>query len=96
MPRAVLDERAVATKFGASVRLARTTRRWTQAALAERAGISANYMARLERGEVAPSLFVAHRIARALGVSIDDLVVGRPEPPPLVRTKLASALGARE
>jgi transcriptional regulator with XRE-family HTH domain len=57
-----------------SVRL-RTLRReagLTQRALAEAAGLSPNYVARLERGELAPSLDTAARLAGALGVEVPD------------------------
>jgi transcriptional regulator with XRE-family HTH domain len=49
---------------------------WTQAELAERAGLSANYVARLERGELGPSLFVAFRIAEALETQVESLISG--------------------
>lgn len=48
----------------------------TQVQIAERAGLSSNYVARLERGELGPSLFVATRLAEALEVSVDQLVSG--------------------
>ena len=41
----------------------------TQAELAERVGIGMNTIARYERGEMAPSIQIAHGIAEALGVS---------------------------
>lgn len=59
---------------GESIRRARQSHGWTQAALAERAGLSPNYVARLERGELGASLFVATKICDALGVSIDSLM----------------------
>lgn len=68
------EYRAFNTVVGEVIRRARQGHGWTQVMLAERAGLSANYVARLERGELGPSLFVAHRIALALGIGIDALV----------------------
>lgn len=67
------DSRAFASGVGEVIRRERLAHKWTQAALAEHAGLSPNYVARLERGELGPSLFVARRIAEALGISIDML-----------------------
>lgn len=70
-------------------------RAWTQAELAEHASLSSNYVARLERGELGASLWVAHRIARALGTSLDALLANQPVAPALVRTKFARSKGER-
>jgi transcriptional regulator with XRE-family HTH domain len=59
------------------MRRARIDRGITQAELALSAGVGANYIPRLERGEMVPSVEAAWRIARALGVSLDALC-GRP------------------
>lgn len=59
---------------GEGIRRARQERGWTQASLAERARLSPNYVARLERGELGPSLIVAARICGALAIPIDGLV----------------------
>lgn len=72
------DPGEFAGAVGERIRSARQERGWTQAELAERAGLSVNYVARLERGELGPSLFVAHRIAEALRVSLEELVSARP------------------
>ena len=48
----------------------------TQAGLAERAGIGLNSLARYERGEVTPSVEMAHKVAEALGVSLSGLLDG--------------------
>jgi transcriptional regulator with XRE-family HTH domain len=48
-------------------------RGWTQVELAQAAGLSSNYVARLERGEVGPSLFVAQRLCEALDTDLDTL-----------------------
>lgn len=41
--------------------------------LSERAHVSKSYLQRIEAGEAAPSLEVMVRLARALGVPLDDL-----------------------
>lgn len=72
------DPKAFAAGVGDAVRHARQERGWTQAELAERAGFSPNYVARLERGELGPSLFVAHRLCLTLGIDVSALVSSTP------------------
>jgi transcriptional regulator with XRE-family HTH domain len=72
------DPKAFAAVVGESVRRARHGLGWTQAQLAAAAGFSANYIARLERGELGPSLFVASQLCDALGVEVGFLL----RPPP--------------
>ena len=55
-----------AARFGEGIRAARQSRSWTQVKLAEAAGLSSNYVARLERGELSASLFVAFQLCTAL------------------------------
>jgi transcriptional regulator with XRE-family HTH domain len=62
-----------AQQLGRRMRRARIDRGITQAELALSAGVGANYIPRLERGEMVPSVEAAWRIARALGVSLDAL-----------------------
>ena len=68
------EHRSFNTTVGEAIRRARQEHGWTQAFLAEQAGLSPNYVARLERGELGPSLFVASRICEALTIEIDSLV----------------------
>ena len=49
----------------------------TQAALAEKAGVGVNTIARYERGEMQPSLKNAHVIARVLGCTEAELLSGQ-------------------
>ena len=70
------DPNEFAATVGESMRRMRQEHGWTQAELAERAGLSANYVARLERGELGPSLFVAFRIAEALETQVESLISG--------------------
>jgi ribosome-binding protein aMBF1 (putative translation factor) len=80
------EHQAFNATVGEAIRRARRERGWTQAALAERARLSPNYVARLERGELGPSLHVAHRLCEALRISLDALVV----PPGAVPAKRSS------
>jgi transcriptional regulator with XRE-family HTH domain len=68
------DSGDFATGVGERIRVARQHKGWTQVELADAAGLSSNYVARLERGELGASLFVAMRIAEALGITLDGLV----------------------
>jgi transcriptional regulator with XRE-family HTH domain len=62
-----------AKQLGRRMRRARIERGITQTELAAAAEVGANYVPRLERGEMVPSVEAAFRIARALGVSLDSL-----------------------
>jgi transcriptional regulator with XRE-family HTH domain len=74
-PEAAQDEHlAFNTVVGEGIRKARQEHGWTQAFLAEQARLSPNYIARLERGELGPSLFVANRICEALAIDLEVLV----------------------
>lgn len=77
-PRPAGDEqdehRSFNVTVGEAIRRARQEHGWTQAHLAEQAGLSPNYIARLERGELGPSLFVANRICGALAIDLEALV----------------------
>ena len=48
----------------------------TQAALAEQVGVGVNTIARYERGEMEPSLKIAHAIAGVLGCTEAELMNG--------------------
>ena len=67
------DSDAFTAAVGEAIRRARQERGWTQVELAEKAGLSSNYVARLERGEVGPSLFVAQKLCEALDTDLDAL-----------------------
>ena len=77
-PEEAQDEhQAFNTVVGEGIRRSRQEHGWTQAFLAEQARLSPNYIARLERGELGPSLFVANRICEALDIDL-ELLVGPP------------------
>ncbi len=67
------DPKAFAAVVGEAVRRHRQTLGWTQVQLAEAAGLSPNYVARLERGGRGASLFVAHQLARTLRIAVNEL-----------------------
>jgi len=60
--------------FGRAVKYAREERGLTHRKLAESAHIADKYLSRIELGLATPSVYVASRLARALGVSLDTLV----------------------
>lgn len=68
------DPKGFNVNVGEAIRRVRQEHGWTQAFLADQAGLSPNYIARLERGELGPSLFVAHRICEALQIDLVALV----------------------
>ncbi len=70
------DPKVFAGVVGESVRRARQSLGWTQAQLAEFSGFSPNYIARLERGELGPSLFVANQLCSTLGIEVEALLQG--------------------
>jgi transcriptional regulator with XRE-family HTH domain len=74
LPPDELDPRGLASVVGASIRGLRQERGWTQVDLATAWSLSPNYIARLERGELGPSLLVALQIAGALGVDVNTLI----------------------
>jgi transcriptional regulator with XRE-family HTH domain len=61
---------------GVIVKRMRSLRGLTQAQLAERAGLTQGYVAKIESAQYAPdpALSVVVKLARALGVSIGELV----------------------
>lgn len=69
-------------RIGGALRVMRKRRRFTQAELAERAGIATRTLRTLEHGgDVQWSTFL--RVLRALGVDTEAAVVPTPPPSPL-------------
>jgi len=56
------------------LRARRETRGWSQARLAQTAGISRGYLIRLEAAQQDPTLSVIERLAKALKVPLVELV----------------------
>jgi len=59
--------------LGQTVRSLRREADLTQEELAERAGISANYVGEIERGECNPSVLVMFALASGLKAPVDEL-----------------------
>jgi transcriptional regulator with XRE-family HTH domain len=63
----------IAMRVGQRVRQLRTASGFTQAQLAERAGMATQAVSRIERGERSPTLETVDRLAAALGVRLGVL-----------------------
>jgi transcriptional regulator with XRE-family HTH domain len=61
-------------KVGATIRHLREAQGFTQAALARRAGLSRMHVIRIERDDISPTLDTLERIAKALGVTVRNLL----------------------
>ncbi|CAN5759791.1 hypothetical protein BH23CHL2_BH23CHL2_06890 [soil metagenome] len=61
-------------EIGPTIRALRLERGMTLDQLAAGAGISASHLSRLERGQAEPSFTVAAALAKAIGVSLSELV----------------------
>ena len=72
--QAAMADRCISLAFGAVVRRHRTAKRLSQEALAEKADIHHTHVGLMERGERNPSLGVAHRVARALGLTLSAMI----------------------
>jgi transcriptional regulator with XRE-family HTH domain len=68
------DEDALQVTLGASIRLHRLARGWSQEKLAEHLDVSIAYVGLLERGERMPAVPVLVALARVFGTSLDALV----------------------
>jgi transcriptional regulator with XRE-family HTH domain len=78
----LVREHVVARRFGRAVRQLRVQRGWSQESLAARAELNRSYMGEIERADVMPSLATADKLARALGLTLADLLA-QAEPQPL-------------
>jgi transcriptional regulator with XRE-family HTH domain len=63
-----------ASKISLNLSTIRKQQRYTQKEVAGKAGLNHNYYAKVERGDGIPSLKTLSKIAKALGVSITDIV----------------------
>jgi transcriptional regulator with XRE-family HTH domain len=61
-------------KIGKNLKKAREDKKLTQSEVAEKAGISVNYYARIERDEVNPSIEIVENIVKVLGVRSCDIL----------------------
>lgn len=60
-------------KVAKKLKSLRLERNLTQVELAKKADISSNYYAKIERGEIRPSVDMYERIAKALKVTASDI-----------------------
>lgn len=60
--------------FAANLRAERARRNYTQERLAELAGITTEYLSRIENEKVCPTILVIANLALALDVSLDKLL----------------------
>ena len=67
--------------LGRNIRAERKKQSMTQEQLAEKAGITENYLGKIERAETTPSLETTVSIAAALGVTVDQLLYGAEQSP---------------
>ena len=95
IPTADIPDLTVAIRFGARVRAARQRQGLTLEALAAAAGISRATLSNLERGEHSPSLTAATNVARALRVSLAELL-GDEDRRPVVTIPKAERLVFRD
>lgn len=61
-------------KIAKKLRSVRIAKQFTQLELSQKADISANYYAKVERGEATPSLDTFAKIVKALGVKSSDIL----------------------
>lgn len=62
------------SKIGTNMQHVRHQQSLTQAEVAQRAGTTVNHYAKIERGEVVPSLRTLEKIIKALGVKSSDIL----------------------
>jgi transcriptional regulator with XRE-family HTH domain len=62
------------TRFGEKLREARHKAKLTQAALAESAGLTQQYVAKIEAGQINPTFATMAAVARVLGTEIGDML----------------------
>ena len=52
----------------------RKRRGWTQGDLSEANGVSQQFISAVERGERVPNVYIALKLARTLGVTVEEMV----------------------
>lgn len=68
--------KAIRNKFGKQVRNLRRERGWSQEDLADNSGVHRTYIGAIERGEQNVSIDNIIKLAKALGVSLEQLFKG--------------------
>lgn len=69
-----MDDDTPSTPLGERLRALRSARGWSLERLASVCGVSRSMLSQIERGEANPTVVVALSIARALGITLDELV----------------------
>lgn len=60
--------------LGLNIRVARTRKELTQETLAEIVDVSTKHLTKIENGNVTTNIYLVDKIAKALDVTIDELV----------------------
>lgn len=76
MTISIMADRDVLRRFGERVRKLRSGAGFSQEAFAEECGLDRTYMGGIERGERNLALRNMERIAKALGISLSELLKG--------------------
>jgi len=63
-------------QLGMRIKYLRSLKKWSQEDLALEAGVNKNYLSDLERGERNPTIKVLEKIARAFGMTLEQLFKG--------------------
>ena len=69
-----MDRKEIIRIFSENVRAERARKQYSQEKLAEMAGITPEYLARIEKEKYSPSLIVIANLAIALNVTVDKLI----------------------
>lgn len=69
-----MNDEEFAAKIPENLSKIRKQLRYTQKEVAEKAGLNPNYYAKVERGDGVPSVKTLYKIARALDVTVTDIV----------------------
>lgn len=83
-------------RLGQTLREARVQRNARLVDVAERAGISPQYLSEIERGRKEPSSEMIAAVTGALGVELDQLLIAIVGRAPVARTARAARIGRQE
>ena len=81
-----MDKKGVRAILAGNIKEFRSRRNWSQADLAEKAGLSIVYLSDIERGNKWPYLDTMVKLADALELEVYDLLKPKNAPPPTVAT----------
>lgn len=69
-----MEDKELKKRIGDNLRISRAKIRISQENLAEIAGISPKYLTQIENEKVNPSILVMFKLAKALNVTVNDLI----------------------